>query len=212
VPQLEGFNLILEEMAAADSTELWRIDLRKISVVDRNLFRLPALFRSYCEHCFLILYKGAKTSLVAKTKLEQPTTGGRLLVFQDILRQSLEITPVCDSLKAQAKMALLFLDPQADQHQLLEAFKSEPDTVRALPKDFAPMEPITFGIQMVSEDQQQFNQCFFYDFLTGIKFLLAADVESDHAFVSAATTWWKWCISCTANRPENGLHLNTHCS
>ena len=83
-------------------------------------------------------------------------------------------------------MALLFVDPQANQHQLLEAFKLEPDTVRALLKDFAPMQPFTFGIQMVSEDQQQFNQWFFFDFLTGIKFLLAADVESEHAIVSAA--------------------------
>ena len=46
VPQLEGYSLLLEEMAAADSTELWMIDLRKISVVDRNLFRQIVLFRS----------------------------------------------------------------------------------------------------------------------------------------------------------------------
>ena len=60
VPQLEGYSLRLEEMATADSTELWRIDFRKISVADRNLFRRTALFHSYAEHNFLILYKGAK--------------------------------------------------------------------------------------------------------------------------------------------------------
>ena len=84
-------------------------------------------------------------------------------------------------------MALQLLDPRADQHQLLEGFKLELDTVRALLKDFAPMQPITFGIQMVSEDQQQFNQWPFVDFLAGIKCLVTAKVESDHTIVSAAT-------------------------
>ena len=107
--------------------------------------------------------------------------------FQVFLKLSLEITPVCGRLQAQAKMALQFLDPRADHHQLLQEFKLEPDTVRALLKDFAPMEPITFGIQMVSEEQQQFNQWPFVDFIAGIKFLVTPDVESDHTIVSVAT-------------------------
>ena len=106
-------------MVAADSTQLWRIDLTKVDVVARNLFRKTVLFRSYNEHNFLILLNGAKASLVAKRKLPQPATGGHVFEFQDILTQALEIIPLCDTLKDQAEMALRFLDPQGDRTQLL---------------------------------------------------------------------------------------------
>ena len=124
--------------------------------------------------------------MVTKTKLEHPTLDGLVFDYQVLLKRALEI-PVCDRLQAQAKMALLFFYPHTDQHELLEAFNSELDRVRALLKDFAPMEPITIGIQMVSEEQQQFNQWQFVDFIAGIKFLVTADVESDHTIVSVAT-------------------------
>ena len=61
------------------------------------------------------------------------------------------------------------------------------DMIGACLKDFAPAEPITFAVQMLNEEQQQFNRWNFADFLIGIKYLLAADVESEHPVVSGAT-------------------------